>query len=334
MSVLVAGAAGFIGGNVVRILHERGEQPIGFDVGRVGPNSVLWDVKDEIPWVTGTIVDLSQLLRVAQEYKVDGIINTAAQLGDANNQRPVDGVRVNVEGTVNVLEAARILGLRRVVCCSSGTAAGAHTDLTRAVKEDDPPVVPQTNIYAVLKLACEGLVYNYQHLFGVSAVCVRPSRVYGPGSAPHRGERHPIQFLTAQAVNGQNVNLESGADTLVDYTYVKDEAEGIILAYQAESPSYTLYNLSYGALRSPRQMAEVLRPLFPEWSCTLGPGLWPGWIPSMEQSGPAWQFGVRPPFDVSRAKSDLGYVPHDIDSALPDYVRWLRDREYALPEDM
>lgn len=332
MSVLVTGAAGFIGGNVVRILYERGEKPIGFDVGRVGPNSVLWDIKDEIPWAAGTIVDLSQLLRVVKEHKVEGIIHTAAQLGEANNERPVDAVRVNVEGTVNVLEAARILDLRRVVCCSSSTVVGAQTDLEKHVKEDDPPIVPQSGIYPVLKLATEGLVYNYQSLFGVSAVCVRPSRVYGPGSAPERGKGHPIQFLTVEAVNGRDVDLETGADTLVDYTYVKDEAQGIILAYEAKSPTYTLYNLSYGDLRNPRQMAEVLTRLFPKWTGKLGPGLWPGWIPKMELTGPAWQFSLRSPLDVSRAKTDLGYKPHDIDSAIPDYVRWLRDREYVLPE--
>lgn len=339
MSILVTGAAGQIGGNIVRILHERGLNPIAFDILPLAPHSVLWDVRDKIKYVTGSIVDLDQLLWIIKDHEVEGIIHTAVLMTELANRRPVDAIRVMMEGTVNVLEAVRLMGLRRAVCCSTAAASGAHTDLARAVTEDDPPVLPLSGIYPVLKMANEGLCHNYQTLFGISAISVRPSRCYGPGTPPERRDVLPIEYLIGEAVDGRSVELPAGADTPVDYTYIKDEADGIIKVYQAQSPKYGLYNISFGALRTPLQVAEVLRKVFPGQRFSVGPGIWEGsstsarqWIPKAEFSGPRYKTAIRPPLDNTRARTDLGYSPHDLDLGIPDYVRWLKHRDYVLPE--
>jgi UDP-glucose 4-epimerase len=334
MSILVVGA-GFVGGNVIRILHERGMKVVGFDVTRPGPNSVLWNYKDEIEFEIGNLVDLSHLLRVVKDHKIEGIIHTAAITGNTNNKRPVDALRINVEGTVNVLEAVRIMGLRRAVCCSSGSAAGICKDLKRRVLEDDPPVMPLDSMYAVFKLADEGMIYNYQALFGTSVIACRPSRVWGPGSPPERGKVHCIQYLINEAVAGRSVEMPSGSDTPIDYTYVKDEAEGLIQTYMAKAPKHSLYNMSFGDLRTPVQMAEVLKKVFPKLNFKIGPGVWPGWVGTdAAVTGPDYQMSLRAALDITRARTDLGYKPHDLDKTIPDYVRWLQNKEWVLPERM
>jgi nucleoside-diphosphate-sugar epimerase len=283
-------------------------------------------------WRNSNQKQLSGLSRIqtkyeAKERNVEGIIHTAVLFVNETNERSVDAVRVNMEGTVNVLDAVKIMGLRRAVCCSSAAAGGAKTNLDRHTREDDPPTFPLSGIYPVIKFAVEGLCHNYQTLYGISAIAIRPSRCYGPGIAPARIHYLPIDFLVNEAVKGRSIKLETGSDTVVDYTYVKDEAHGIIIAFDVESPTFCLYNISFGELRSVGQIVEVLRKLFPEQTFEVGPGLWQGWISKAEFKGANYKVAIRSPLDISKAKSDLGYQPqYGIEQGIRDYVRWLQGR--------
>ena len=115
MSILVTGSSGGIGGNVVRMLLEAGEEVVGFDVAPPGPGSVAADVADHFPLVLGSVTDLACLMRAAQHHGVEGIIHMAAMLFLGLEWRTHEMVRVNIEGTVNVLEATRLLGLPKMV---------------------------------------------------------------------------------------------------------------------------------------------------------------------------------------------------------------------------
>ncbi len=337
MSILVTGSSGFIGSNIIRILYERGHRPIGYDISGAGSESVLWDIKDKIKYVQGTMLDLSHILRVVKDYKVEGIIHTAGLLVLPSNQRPIDAARVNIEGTLNVLETARIMNLRRVVCCSTIEVIGVTKDLKKPIREDDPPLLPYHNMYAVFKLAIEGFCHNYQNLFGVSALAIRPSMVYGPGLVAERIPRHPISFLINEAVNGRNVDMKTGADTPIDFQYVKDLADGIIKAYEAKAPKYNLYNMGNGNVCWPAQAIDVLQKLFPKLTLKVNAGIWPGWIPTVESAkneDREYHPILRAPIDINRARLDLGYKPHGLDKTIRDYVKWLQNREYVLPENM
>jgi len=155
MSILVTGSSGGIGGNVVRMLLEAGEEVVGFDVAPPGPGSVAADVADHFPLVLGSVTDLACLMRAAQHHGVEGIIHMAAMLFLGLEWRTHEMVRVNIEGTVNVLEATRLLGLPKMVFTSSYSAAGLHPDLSRPVPEDGGSHLPLHTIYAATKLAGE-----------------------------------------------------------------------------------------------------------------------------------------------------------------------------------
>lgn len=329
MTVLVTGAAGHIGSNIARTLLEQGEQVIGFDVAPPPPHSVLHPFVGKFPFVIGSILDLALLLNTMKQHKVEGVIHLAAIMGGAP-QRPLETVRVNVEGTANILEAARILGLRRVVSTSSFAAAGASgKDQSRLIPETEfalPVNATDGNSpYAATKLMCEELTCHYRLYCGVDAAIIRPARVYGPGRPPGRSGGIAIEALLEKAFKKEPVSVPSGRDTKIDLTYVKDEVAGFLLAYRTPKLPNWLYNISSGRLYSIGEITDAINRAFPHVSIKAGPGEWRGIAAAEPHTGPN-----RPASDITRARKDLGYEPKfaDLDKALPDYRAWVESKRY------
>ena len=302
MSVLVTGAAGHIGSNIVRTLLSEGEQVIGYDAALPPPHSVVFPLLRSFPFVMGSVTDLPLLLNTIKQHKVQDVIHLAAIMVGAK-ERPVETVQVNVMGTLNVLEAGRILGLRRVICTSSFAAAGATgKDQSRLIPETEYslPVNAGDGIapYASTKLMCEELTYMYRADHGVDAAIIRPARVYGPGLPRGRSAGIPIQALFEKAIAGEPVSVAQGGDTRIDLTYVKDEVRGFVLAYRAAKLPNWLYNISAGRLYSMSEIAAAMRRVFPKVSIEVGPGEWRGITASDPHTGP-----VRPASDISRARN-------------------------------
>ncbi|SRR5579885_877600 len=329
MAVLVTGAAGNIGSNIVRTLLSDGEQVIGYDTAFPPLHSVVFPLMGTFPFVLGSVVDLPRLLNTIKQYKVRDVIHLAAIMVGAK-ERPVETVQVNVLGTLNVLEAGRILGLRRVLCTSSFAAAGATgKDQSRLIPETEywlpvnarDPIAP----YASTKLMCEELTYMYRTDHGVDAAIIRPARLYGPGLPRGRSAAIPIQALFEKAIAGEAVSVAHGADTRIDLTYIKDEVRGFVLAYRADKLPNWLYNISGGRLYSIGEIGAAMKRVFPKVPIEIGPGEWRGLSGDDPHSGP-----VRPASDISRARRDLGYEPQfaDLDKALIDYKSWEEERRY------
>ncbi len=329
MTVLVTGAAGYIGSNIVRTLLEQGEEVVGFDVAPPPPFTVVDPLAGKFPFELGSVVDLNRLLNVIKQYKVDAILHLAAIMGGAK-ERPLETVRVNVEGTINVLEAARIMDLRRVVCTSSFAASGSTgKDPSRLIPEDEYalPVNAKDGIapYASTKLMCEELTNMYRYQHGVDGVILRPARVYGPGRAPGRSAGIPMEALFELAVAGNPVDIPQGRDSQIDLTYVKDEVSGYLLALRAKELPNWLYNISAGRVYGIGEIADAINRAFPQVKINVGPGPWLGVAASDPHTGP-----LRPASDISRAQRDLGYEPKfaDLDKAIPDYRAWVENKRY------
>src|SRR4029453_4813522 len=141
MAVLVTGAAGHIGSNVARTLLEHGYDVVCFDASIPPPFSVIHPPRDRVHYETGSVLDLARILNLVKQYDVDAIVHLAAIMGGATS-RPLETVKVNVEGTANVLEAGRILGLRRVICTSSYGAAASYGLRQAPTIAEDQYVVP------------------------------------------------------------------------------------------------------------------------------------------------------------------------------------------------
>jgi nucleoside-diphosphate-sugar epimerase len=329
MSVLVTGAAGHIGSNIVRTLLDQGEQVVGFDATPPPPFTVVYPLLRKFPFVIGSVLDLPLLLNTIKRHKVTELIHLAAIMGGAK-ERPVETVQVNVMGTVNVLEAGKILDLRRVICTSSFAAAGATgKDQSRLIPETEYalPVNSYDGIapYAATKLMCEELTFMYRAEHGVDAAIIRPARVWGPGVARGRSAGVPILALLEKAAAGENIFVRQGADTKIDLTYVKDEVQDFLLACRTKTLPNWLYNISSGRLFSIGEMAAAIQRAFPRLGIEVGPGEWRGISASEPHTGP-----LRPASDISRARNDLGYEPRfaDLDKALADYQAWEQEKRY------
>lgn len=323
MTILVTGAAGHIGSNAVRMLLDAGKAVVAFDRRPPGPDSVIAGMDDRVAWVYGSIDDLPLLLNAIKKHKVDGIIHGAAIIAQHANARPLECVRTNIEGTINVLEAARIMDLKRVVCCTSSSVAGEHKDTSLAValKETDLDL-PYTSMYAASKLMNELHVHLYRQLYGVDAVACRPARVWGPGF-DRWDLAIPIELLVRDAVAGKPIRIEQGGDTAIDYTYVKDHCQGLIQALEAKPTKNCVFNLSSGKLVSMFEVTDVLKRVFPKLEISVGPGQ------LGDAKGGGYRVAVRPAFDISRAKDELKYEPqYGIEKGIPAYVAWLTERKY------
>ncbi len=319
MSILVAGGSGFIGSYVCRILADHGEQVVSYDVSTKLPTALLDapdGVRNRVKLVGGTVSDAPTLFRTIKENGVRGIIYAAAVLLEAD-QMPTEALKVNVEGLANACEAARIFDLRRVVYFSSQGVYGARTDI-KPVPED-APLLPTAGMYQMTKYIAERLGQQYERQYGVGFVAIRPSMVFGPGQRLY----YPLNMVLAHAAAGTLLRKPDGADHPIDYTYVKDCAEGAALAYQAEKPRNAVYNISSGTLTTNAQLVHIVHKLYPEFRAEVGSGL--------IGSPVLWKRILTGPLDLQLARRELGYEPkYGVQGGIADYGSYLK----AHPEEL
>lgn len=249
LTVLLTGAAGFIGSHTAAALAARGERVIGldnfnpyYDPRRKRANVV--EVESEVPGgdfrvVEGDLRDKSVIERLFTAYRFDVVVHLAAMAGvRASAEDPVTYYDVNLGGTLALLEAARANGKPRFVFASTSSAYGATTRLP--FREDDPadrPLAP----YPASKRAAELLGHAYHHLHGTSFTALRFFTVYGP-----RGRPDMLTYRLVDAIRtGSPLELYEGGRMTRDWTFVSDTVAGIVAAVDA-GLGYEVINLGRG----------------------------------------------------------------------------------------
>jgi len=227
MATLITGGTGLIGACLAEKLLTHGERVVLLDQAiaerRIAP---LRAHGDRLQVVRGDVQSLVALLDVVRAHGVASIVHLAYLLGHECNRFPELATRVNVLGTVNVLEAARLSGLERVLLASSIAVYGSddrYAPGERPLREDVAlHVAPGLPIYGGGKLYLEHLAGNYADQFGLTVAGLRPSIVYGwgreSGSSAFTGE------MIDRAALGQPARVEFG-DARVSLVYVEDVAE-------------------------------------------------------------------------------------------------------------
>lgn len=327
MSVLVTGGTGAIGRNIVRYLLSQGTEAVPYDKFPLrSDDRVLSDFAGKFEVELGDIADLASLLDVIKRRSVTGIIHCAGMLPPhMNNLHPIEALQVNIIGTANVLEAARILGIGPLVVASAAGVMGRPKDLKTPRKEEDV-MLPLAGIYPLSKLAIEQLVYTYRQLHKMPVTAVRPRNVYGPGA----GFRvQPLFEMIYTAIEGKDFVRAAGGDSIFDYTYVKDMAKGFVQCFERGAPPNHVYNLSYGKGVNMAEVTAIMKKLFPKQRIEVGPGPWEGVVEGGKEFELTVHPAVMPPQDISRARADLGYSPDwDIERGLTDWVRWFKSGKY------
>ena len=314
--ILVTGGTGLVGIYAVAMLLEKGERPVVYDV-KLNDRllqAVGVDLK-AVSLVQGDILDLPGLRTVIQENDIDRVIHLAASMGEEVQRQPYTGARLNVLGTMNVLEAARLEGISRVVYGSSGSVyLGSLNKETKKIDETIPLNPP--SLYAATKASSELLGRSYAQGFGFEFVCVRyVGGLYGPSPVSLKSTREQaIGAMVRAAIKGQAASIQwpYGPSELV---YGKDAAKGTVLACLKESLKDHLFHIGSGELIGGDDVLRALNRQFNNLKITL----------QNEGKAPL----PHPEFQIlnnnSRSREQLGYEPdYPLEKALGDYAATLK----------
>lgn len=300
MKTLITGGTGVNGAATARLLVSRGERPVLLD-NRVDP-SLIADIAADVDVVTGDILDGAALKEVVAGHDITHIVHMAALMPGPAEANPSLAIAIGVDGTLNVLEAARACGVRRVVYTSSnafvGNIGGKHGHPDFVPLDESLPPNP-ADLYGVTKVCSETLGNYYRKRYGVEFVALRYPSIYGPGKLARHGVLALYGKIIEDAMAGREVSIPRGGDQRNDAVYVGDVAHSVVLALDAEGLTQWTFNIGTGRGVTLKDFADVLKRIFPDARINIGSGL-------DFRDGYKQSYCV---FDIGKAREQLGYEP-------------------------
>jgi nucleoside-diphosphate-sugar epimerase len=291
MRYLVTGGAGFIGSNTVDELVRRGHGVVVLDDMSSGKEDNLAEVRSKITFMKGSITDIEVVQKAM--VQADYVIHLAARTSVPRSVKdPVDTNRINVDGTLNVLVAARDNKVKRVVFAASSSAYGDTPTLPKSEAMQPVPISP----YGVTKYVGELYAQTFGRCYGLENVCLRYFNIFGPRQDPDSPYSGVLsRFSTAFLDSTSPVVFGDGEQTR-DFTYVENAVQANILACEAPSASGRTFNVGTGHAVSLNQVLQMLQK-------TSGKTLETKYEPAREGD-------IRDSLaDIRLAKEFLGYEP-------------------------
>jgi UDP-glucuronate 4-epimerase len=315
VNFLVTGGAGFIGSHVCEQLLRSGHAVWAFDdlndfydprLKRANLDE-LRALAKPFAFVQGDLTDRGAVDGLFGAVKFDQVIHLAARAGVRPSlQQPALYQRVNVEGTVNLLEAARVRGVRKLILASSSSVYGVNAKVP--FSESDP-IFRAISPYAASKLACEALGHVYHHVYGLDVVMLRFFTVYGPRQRPDLAIHKFARLISA----GKPIPVFGDGSTARDYTYITDILEGV-LACTRQDFGYEIFNLGESQTVSLEHLIELLEAALGKKAAIDRQPPQPGDVPITCA-------------DVTKARAGLGYQPRvKIEHGISLFVDWFRGK--------
>ncbi len=311
MNFLVTGGAGFIGSHVCERLLHSGHAVWAFDDLNpfYDPQYKRQNLREiqalarPFEFVFGDLCDAEAVEALFQEVQFDQVIHLAARAGVRPSlEQPALYQRVNVEGTVNILESARKHGVRKLILASSSSVYGVNS---KVPFEERDPIFQAISPYAASKLACEALGHVYHHLYGLDVAMLRFFTVYGPRQRPDLAIHKFARLIKA----GKPIPVFGDGSTARDYTYVDDTLAGI-LACTERPIGYEIFNLGESQTVTLSRLIELLEEALGRKAIIDRQPMQPGDVPVTYA-------------DVSKAKARLGYQPQvSIEAGIKRFVDW------------
>ncbi|MFL5068964.1 MAG: NAD-dependent epimerase/dehydratase family protein [Xanthobacteraceae bacterium] len=316
MKVLITGGMGVMGAETSRRFVTEGHRPVIY--ARHRDEWLVRDILDKVDVELGDVLDLPRLMDVIKRHGITHIVHAAAFVGAVSQANPALSVQVNVMGMVNVLEAARLFEVKRVVYTSAkgvyGPVLGEYGPPTYKPVPEDLPKNPK-RIYDSAKLMGEQVGLYYQANMGLDVVVLRFATTYGPGKTSRHGKMGVTSQIVENPAAGLPFRLAQGGDEKDDFIYNKDSARGIYLACIAENPKSRVYNIGTGVGVTLNDVARVIRKHLPKADIEIGPGL----------NFLGMPYPASSVYDISRARAELGYEPHyDLEKGIADYLAMLK----------
>ena len=319
--VLITGGTGFIGSHVARALLDRARRVCLADIRGLSPEArfVLGDHAATVPVEQASIENWPRLLEVVRHWRPRQIVHIGGIVVPLFLfKNPQVALRVNVEGTVNVLECARLSGVERVVYFSSIGVLPAvqYQPIDAAHPIILPRAGPASGAYGAAKVSGEAFCFAYHQAFGLDFRTVRPSAAYGFGMQWHSAN-YMKQFVEP-AVRGEPVRLASGGPLPRDYTHVRDIASLTAAVLDAPGDADRVFYAATGRpLVTAAQAAKLVMELVPGADIEIGDVL---------SADDQVELGFRGVLSIDNARRQLGWEPRygSLRDGVAEYVATYR----------
>jgi UDP-glucose 4-epimerase len=294
-TILVTGACGWLGSAIVDALLGRGDRVVAVDLAVTPPMAARAAQDSRLVAAAVDLGEWHQVVRAFEAYRPDAVIHAAAIVGVIQAADiPLKALHVNVAGAVNLFEAMRLAGVKRVVHVSTEETYG---DFQAPVIDEDHPQKP-LSVYGLTKLAAEHYGRVYSRDYGLECINVRTCWVYGP-HLPRL--RMPRTFIEA-ALRGEPYHQPDGGNLAVDQVYIADTVAGVLLALDKPQHRFDAYNIATGVAPTLRDTADAVNRAIPGAKITVG------------DTGPYHHGGrvltaAKGALDIRRAEAELGYRP-------------------------
>ena len=289
---LVTGGGGFIGSHLVDELMARGRPVRVFDDFSTGLRSNLDHLRGRIEIVEGTLTDPEAVARAVKGAKVVYHLGALASVA-RSVENPAGSHAACATGTLNVLDAARRNGVKRVVYAASSSAYGGASG--EGGQREDQPVAAKSP-YAAAKLAGELYMQAFAHTYGLETVRLRFFNIFGPrqrSDSPYSGV---IALFTAAMREGRAPNIQGDGTQSRDFTYVANAVQALTRAAEASGVSGNVYNVGTGRSINLLELVAALNRIL---GTKLDPTFGPPRVGDVKFSQA----------DISRTRRDLGYDP-------------------------
>jgi UDP-glucose 4-epimerase len=312
MRALVTGGAGFIGSNLVDELLDRGDEVAVVDDLSTGKSENLSAaIARGAAFAEADIRDAARLAHVSAAARPDIVFHLAAQIDVRKSiEDPAVDAGINVVGTINVLEAARAVGVKRIVNTSTGGAIYGETDVMPTPESVAPRPMAA---YGQSKFCAEAYCGWYERLYGLSSVTLRYGNVYGPRQDPH-GEAGVIAIFCGRLLAGERPVIFGDGRQTRDYVYVGDIVAAN-LAAAAHPEAHGAYNVGTGTEASVLEVLGAMREAAGVGEGEFEPQFAPARPGELQRSS----------LDVTRARAELGFTADtDLVAGMKPTLDWTR----------
>jgi nucleoside-diphosphate-sugar epimerase len=311
---LVTGAAGFIGSSLVRALLDRGDEVRGIDNLSTGRRENLSDVLKHVDFRQIDILDLDAVHEACKG--IDYLLHEAAVPSVPKSVLdPLGSNRANVDGTVNVLVAARDANVKRVVYAASSSAYGDTPTLPKHEAMTPNPISP----YAVAKLASEYYMISFFRCYGLETVSLRYFNIFGPRQDPSSPYSGVLAKFSLQMLSGEQPVVFGDGEQSRDFNYIDNAVSANLLACSAPAAECAgrVFNVATGKRATLNQTFELLKPL-------TG---YKGTLKYAPERGGDIKHSLA---DISLAQKHLGYKPLvSFEEGLRRTVEWYKNEVRA-----
>jgi UDP-glucose 4-epimerase len=295
LTYLVTGGTGFIGSNIIKLLLGEESEVVTYDT-VVDRNSIQNLLNKEelerVTFVRGDVTDLARLINTVRKYKVDRIVHLAYILTGGGEENPTEVLNIGIQGIINVLETANILGIKKVVWASSDAVFGEASKYPEVVPNDAPHY--PTNMYALGKSVSEFLATHYFKKMNVDSIGLRPTMVYGPARLRGAG------LFTVELINKPALGLPGKVaysnSPPQDFIHVEDVARAFIMASKVPTTKTRNSTLGVGWTNTIPEIADIVRKYIPGADITY-----------VEPKD--FYYDLPGKFDVTCLHSEIGFSP-------------------------